>query len=174
MILNRIALFFAIVFGFAATQAPEFWQQYRQRLGGAIDELTTIVGQFDSDAAAQHLNEQHAVSRLEANPDPLAQGRGAEMQHIIDRLARLRQSEAAFNSTNVVSKWIALAETFDPTIAARAYEAYQPAIPTTPDGFISGLVGFVIGWLLTHLIGLPIRHRKKLFAPRQKPEVVEA
>jgi hypothetical protein len=173
MILNRIALFFAFVFGFASTQAPEFWQQYQQRLGGAIDELATIVSQFDSEATAQHLSESQAVNRLEANPDPLAQGRGAEMQRIVNRLARLRRGAAAFNSTNVISKWIALAETFDPTIAQRAYEAYQPAVPTTPDGFISGVIGFVIGWILTHLIGLPIRHRKKIFGPRREPEVIE-
>jgi hypothetical protein len=174
MIINRIALFFAFIFGFASTQAPEFWQQYEQRLGGAIDELAAIVSHFDTDAAAQHLNETQAVARLETNPDPLAQGRGAEMQHLIDRLARLRKSQAAFNSPNVLSKWMALAETFDPTIAARAYEAYQPAVPTTPDGFISGVIGFVLGWILTHLVGLPIHHRKKLFGPRQKPDVVEA
>jgi hypothetical protein len=174
MIINRIALFFAFIFGFASTQAPEFWQQYQQRLGGAIDELATIVGQFDSDAAKQHLTEPQAIKRLEADADPLAQGRGVEMQHLTDRLARLRKAQAAFNSPNVASKWIALAETYDPAIAARAYEAYQPAVPTTPDGFISGVIGFVIGWILTHLIGLPIRHRKKLFGPPQKPDVVEA
>ena len=70
------------------------------------------------------------------------------MQRIVNRLTRLRRGAAAFNSTNVISKWIALAETFDPTIAARAYEAYQPAVPTTPDGFISEIIGFVIGWRL--------------------------
>jgi hypothetical protein len=174
MILNRIALFFAFVFGFASTQAPEFWQQYQQRLGGAIDELQTIVTQFDNNAAAQHLTETQAIKRLEANSDPLAQGQGVEEQRIVDRLARLRKAAAAFNSTNVVSKWIALAENFDPSIAQRAYEAYQPAVPTTSDGFVSGLLGFVIGWLLTHLISLPVRHHKKLFGPRQRPEVIEA
>lgn len=174
MILGRVALFFAFLFGFTATQAPEFWQQYQQRLGGAIDELAAIVAQFDKDAAAQHVDESQAVTRLEANSDPLAQGRGVEMQHIIDRLAKLRRAAAAFNSSNVVSKWIALARTFDPAIAARAYEAYQPAVPTTTDGFISGLIGFVIGGALVHLIGLPIRHRKKLFGRRAEPDVIEA
>ena len=174
MILNRIALFFAFVFGFASTQAPEFWQQYEQRLGGAIDELAAIVSQFDTQAGAQHLNEQQAVARLEANADPLAQGRGAEMQHLIDRLARLRRAQAAFNSPNVLSKWIALAATFDPTIAARAYEAYQPAVPTTPDGFISGVIGFILGGGLVHLIGLPIRHGKKLLGRKPEADVIKA
>ncbi|MEW6437470.1 MAG: DUF2937 family protein [Pseudomonadota bacterium] len=174
MIINRITLFFAFVFGFASTQAPEFWQQYEQRLGGAIDELAAIVSQFDTEAGAQHLNEAQAVARLEADADPLAQGRGAEMQHLIDRLARLRKAQAAFNSPNVVSKWIALVETFDPTIAARAYEAYQPAVPTTPDGFISGLIGFVLGGGLVHLIGLPIRHRKKLLGRKPQTGTAQA
>ena len=34
-----------------ATQAPEFAQQYRQRLGGAIDELRGMVAQFDAEAS---------------------------------------------------------------------------------------------------------------------------
>ncbi len=174
MTIGRIALFFAFIFGLASTQAPEFWQQYQQRLGGAIDELAAIVGQFDTEAKAQHLDEKQAIARLESDPDPLAQGRGAEMQHIIDRLAKLRHGAAAFNSRNVLSKWMALAETFDPTIAARAYEAYEPAVPTTPDGFISGLIGFIIGGGLVHLVGLPIRHRKKLFGHRPAPDVVKA
>lgn len=174
MIISRFALFFAFVFGLVSTQAPEFWQQYKQRLGGAIDELAAIVAQFDTDAAAQHLTQAQAIARLESDPDPLAQGRGVEIEHLIDRLGKLRHAPAAFDQPNVAAKWTALAETFDPQIAERAYEAYEPAIPTTPDGFISGLIGFVIGGGLVHLIGLPIRHRKKLFRRRNAPDVVEA
>jgi hypothetical protein len=173
MIIGRFALFFAFVFGLAATQAPEFWQQYKQRLGGAIDELTAIVAQFDMDAAAQYLTRGQAIARLESDPDPLAQGRGVEMQHLVGRLTKLRQAAAAFEQTNVFAKWVALATTFDPQIAARAYEAYEPAVPTTPDGFISGLIGFIIGGTLVQLIGLPIRHRKRLFR-RRVADVVEA
>ncbi|MGP8232224.1 MAG: DUF2937 family protein [Methylovirgula sp.] len=174
MIIGRFALFFAFVFGLVSTQAPEFWQQYKQRLGGAIDELAAIVTQFDADATAHQLTQAQAIARLESDPDPLAQGRGVEMQHLIDRLAKLRHAASAFDAPNVAAKWVALAETFDPQIAARAYEAYEPAIPTTPDGFISGLIGFVIGGGLVHLIGLPIRHRKTLFRRRRAPDVVEA
>ena len=134
MIIGRIALFFALLFGLPSTQMPEFWQQYRQRLGGAIDELTAIVTQFDTQAAGQHLTQDAAIARLEANPDPLAQGRGDEMHRIIARLAKLRRAAAAFNDPNIAGKWATLVETFDPYIAARAYETFQPAIPTTADG----------------------------------------
>ncbi len=174
MILNRIALFFAFVFGFASTQAPEFWQQYQQRLGGAIDELTTIVSQFDSEAAAQHLSESQAVDRLEAIP--IRWRRAAARKCSASSTGWRGSAGAQPRSTRRTSSrnGSRLAETFDPTIAQRAYEAYQPAVPTTSDGFISGVIGFVIGWILTHLISLPIRHRKKIFGPRQEPEVIEA
>jgi hypothetical protein len=42
-LLVAISLVFAALFG----QAPEFAQQYAQRLGGAIDELDRIERHFD-------------------------------------------------------------------------------------------------------------------------------
>jgi hypothetical protein len=173
MIIGRIALFFAFVFGLASTQMPEFWQQYRQRLGGAIDELTVIVAQFDTQATAQNLTEPAAVARLEANPDPLVQGRGDEMQRIITRLGKLHRAAEAFNDPNIAGKWMTLAKTFDPYIAERAYSTFQPAIPTSAEGFIAGVIGFIVGGGIVHLIGLPIRHRHKLFGRRPKTDTVE-
>lgn len=134
MIIGRIALFFALLFGIATTQMPEFLQQYRQRLGGAIDELTMIVAQFDAQSAGQNLTEDAAIARLEANPDPLVQGRGDEMQRIVARLAKLRRAATAFNEPDIADKWGTIAATFDPHIAARAYETFQPAVPTTGEG----------------------------------------
>ena len=34
--------------GIVASQGPEFSQQYRQRLGGAIDELKQVIARFDA------------------------------------------------------------------------------------------------------------------------------
>jgi Protein of unknown function (DUF2937) len=166
MIIRRLALFFAMLFGFATTQLPEFAQQYRQRLGGAIDELAAIVEKFDQESVAQGLSEAGGIARLEANADPLAKERGEDMATTIARLANLRRAEAAFDSRNSFAKWQTLVTTFDPRIAARAYETYQPAVPATYDGLIAGIIGFVIGGALTHLFGLPIKYRHSLFRRR--------
>ena len=45
MILRRLAFAVSLLLGALASQLPEFAQQYRQRLGGAIDELQRIVAQ---------------------------------------------------------------------------------------------------------------------------------
>lgn len=55
MILRRLALGFALFCGVVASQLPEFAQQYRQRLGGALDELTALVDQFASESRATGL-----------------------------------------------------------------------------------------------------------------------
>jgi hypothetical protein len=166
MIVSRIALFFAMVVAIATTQLPEYMQQYRQRLGGAIDELAAVVAQFDNEAKAEGLSETDGIARLEANSDRLAKARGVDMANNVARLAKLQRSAAALDNPNRFVRWQTFATTFDTRVAARAYEAFQPAVPTTADGFVAGLIGFVIGGGLVHVFALPIRYRHKLFRGR--------
>ncbi len=51
MILKRLVFALALFLATLASQVPEYAQQYRQRLGGAVDELTRIIAAFDADAA---------------------------------------------------------------------------------------------------------------------------
>ena len=68
----RIAAFALGLLGaVTASQGPEFAQQYRQRLGGSIDELHRIVARFDADAAANGETRERAIGRLRGNPDDL-------------------------------------------------------------------------------------------------------
>jgi non-ribosomal peptide synthetase component F len=166
MIVRRLVLFFAVLCGLATTQLPEFVQQYRQRLGGAVDEIAAIVAHFDAEAQDLGMTQAEAIGRLETNPDRLVEARGRDMEHLIARLAKLRRALAALESSDATVKWGTFLTTFDPAIAARAYEAYQPAVPTTLDGALAGLVGFVFGGALAHLVSLPVRHGSKLFRRR--------
>lgn len=168
MIIGRIAFFFAIVFGIATTQLPEFVQQYRQRLGGAIDEISAIIARFDNEAHDNGLTENAAIAKLENNPDPLVKARGVDMERLIKRFNKLETVQTALESSNTLQKWTTFVTSFDSSIATRAYETYQPAVPTTSDGFVAGVIGFIVGGGLVHLLGLPIRHRHKLFRRRGK------
>ena len=51
------------------SQFPEFSQQYIQRMGGAVDELTRFVAEFDADAAELGLSRQAALVDLAAGGD---------------------------------------------------------------------------------------------------------
>ena len=53
MLARRLALAIAVLAGLIGSQAPEFAQQYRQRLGGALEELNRIVSEFDAEVRAR-------------------------------------------------------------------------------------------------------------------------
>ncbi len=90
MLARRLALAIALIAGLIGSQGPEFAQQYRQRIGGALDELERIVAAFDAEAAGERLTPSEAVRRLETNGDPLARRRGEDIARTIDRARRLQ------------------------------------------------------------------------------------
>jgi hypothetical protein len=159
MLWRRLALAVGLVCGLIGTQAPEFAQQYRQRLAGAVDELTRVVAAFDAEAQGEGLPPDAAVRRLEDNADPLARERGQDMAADKARLVHLKDALAAFNESAPVQRLFSTLETFDPTTARRAWSDYQPAIPTTVEAFTIGGAAWALGWLATHMTLWPARRR---------------
>ena len=160
MLFRRFALAIGLVLAALASQLPEFTQQYRQRLGGALDELRTMVAQFDRDAADQSLTPDQAVARLSGSADPLVQGRGRAAAEVASRAARLQRQREAFATSGPLSEYAVLAEDFDTEIARHALSDFRPALPVTTGGFVAAALGFLVGWTLTHLAGRPLRRRR--------------
>jgi hypothetical protein len=159
MLIPRLSFAFAVVAAVAASQLPEFAQQYRQRLGGAIDELSREVVQFDVEAEAASLTPEGAIDRLRQNSDSLAHKRGDAMVYTIDRLGRLQHQRDSFASAGPLLRVVVMMRDFDVPIAARAFENFEPAVPTTSESFICMAIGFFAGGGLIRLLGLPFRRR---------------
>jgi hypothetical protein len=90
MLVRRLALAIALLAGLIGSQGPEFAQQYRQRLGGALEELNRIASEFDAEVRRQNLTPAEGLKRLEDNSDPLARERGEDMGKAIARAASQR------------------------------------------------------------------------------------
>ena len=161
MIFRRIAFFIAALCGLAMTQLPEFVEQYRQRLGGAIDELAAVVARFDSDSAQHGLTQSAGIDRLHANGDKFVRERGDEIQDDIARLANLRKTQAAFKSEGPIARIATFATHYDQRIARGAYNDFEPAVPTSPEALALGLFGFVFGGGVIHLTGHQVRRRRR-------------
>ena len=159
MALRRLAVAIGVLCALIGVQGPEFAQQYRQRLAGAIDELTRVVAQFDADAARQSLAPDQAIARLKANVDPLARERGDAAAADQTRLARLQDAQAALKDPGPVRRLWAFVVDFDPEIASRTFADYEPAAPTTVEAFVVGALAGLWGWGSTHLCAWPIRRR---------------
>jgi hypothetical protein len=165
MFLRRIAVLIGLFFAVITSQLPEYAQQYRQRLGGAIDELNAIIERFNAEAAQSGLNENQGITHLQQSDDRFVQQRGDQMRDTIMRRDRLEKQAEDFAKAGPVGRVLVLAEDFDPKIAARAYQAYEPAVPTTSEGLIAGVIGFVFGGGLIHLLAWPIRRRRRRAEP---------
>jgi hypothetical protein len=157
MLAGRLAFAIGMVCALIGVQGPEFAQQYRQRLAGAIDELTRIVATFDEEAASRSLGRNEAIARLEANTDPLARERGADIDSDIQRLDRLKNSQAAFQQPASLARIVSLAHNYDPATAWRTWKDFEPAVPTSIEAIVAGALAFGWGWGATHLCAWPIR-----------------
>ncbi len=159
MVVRRLALAIGLLCALVGSQLPEFAQQYRQRLGGALDELNRMIAQFDSEAASQSLTREQGVDRLKSNPDALAQQRGEAVNQGVDRARRLARQQEAFQSGGPVTRLVALVENFDANTATQAVRDYEPAVPITFEDFVVAGIALVLGWSATHLCAWPIRRR---------------
>jgi hypothetical protein len=165
MFVRRIALLIGLVFAVIASQLPEFAQQYRQRLGGALDELNAQVARFDADASQSGITRDEGVSRLQKSDDRFVQERGEQARDTITRRDRLQRQSEGFANAGPVTRLIILAGDFDPTVARGAYQTFEPGVPVTSEGIIAGIVGFLLGGGLTHLAARPLRRRWRRTEP---------
>lgn len=166
MVLRRIVFFLAIVMGIVASQVPEFAQQYRQRLGGAIDELTRVLGEFDADAARMNLTREAGIDRLLGNADTFVRQRGEQVRADVERVARLGRQLDAYAEAGPFWRLGVFARQYEPEIARRAAENFEPAVPVTSEGLFATLCGFLAGWLGGRAVIAPIQRRRRTRAGR--------
>ena len=156
-IARTMAVAFGLFGGVAASQGPEFAQQYRQRLGGAIDELRRVVQRFDTDATANGQSREVAVDRLRTNPDNLVSRQGDAMRANIERLERLERHRQAFIEAGPFERLVTTMRHGDVDLMRAAYQDFEPAVPATQEGVVAAGAGFLGGWGLAFFIGMMIR-----------------
>jgi hypothetical protein len=166
MLARRFALAVAVLAGLIGSQGPEFAQQYRQRLGGALEELNRIVAEYDAEARRENLTPAEGLNRLEANADPLARRRGEDLAETIDRAKRLSEQLQAISAGGPLTRLYVVARDFDPEIAKSALDNYEPAAPLTLGALAAAGLAAFWGCAAAHLIAWPFRRRSQLRAMR--------
>jgi hypothetical protein len=157
-----LVLLLAIAGGTAGSQAPEFSQQYLQRLGGAVSELREVAEIFDEDARAEGLQREAALNRLIRSEDSLTRRRGDSMATTLDRYENLAAQYRALEAARPIIRPVEMLHHPDPKIIREAWEIYEPAVPVTQPGIAWGLLGTgaigIFVWALT----FPFRRRRRV------------
>ncbi len=134
----------ALLFGATGSQLPEFVQQYSQRLGGAVDELTGFVAQFDEDARAAGLSRNAALKEYTARNSEFLGRRGDTVAETIQRYERLKTQKADLDGASPVGRVVKFIINPQSDIAGRAWEDFKPAMPLTFEGGVFALLGVLL------------------------------
>jgi hypothetical protein len=153
-----------------AAQAPEFFQQYLQRLGGHLDEIRRQLAAFESAAHAAGKPWVQFVADTTANPDPGLAKLGSTMAATAARADELAAAHAALLDASVWSRPWAFFAHLDLEIAHATAAVFKPAVPTTIEGAVYAALGIGVAFGLWHfLIRLPLR---RVLSAKKPPATV--
>lgn len=153
-----------------ASQAPQFMQQYKQRLGGAIDELAMVVRHFDRDAQIAGIDRASAIERYTRSGDSFFVRRGTSMQASITRWHDMSDHWRALTSSNLFTKLPVFITGADKDLLAKTWNDYKPAIPATPEGLAYSGVGFLFSHLIFGSILSLFRRRPRRYVEPVREE----
>ncbi len=126
------------------SQAPEFMQQYVQRLGGHLDEARRQLEQFKKVAAQSGLSLEQFIAQTNANADAAVAKLGGVMSEASVRVEHLETAQAAIAAASPLGRPWAFLQHVDAEIANATWSFYKPAVPTTVEGALYALVGMAV------------------------------
>lgn len=141
-------LLFGFIGALLTSQFPEFFQQYTQRLGGRLDEVTAQVTALEGRAADAGKDLPSYLRGLQLHRDVDVRREGMALQALVQRRAALAE---AYRALAGVDRWwraSAFVEHADWDVAAATLEVYRPAMPVTPEAGVYAGAGLGAGVLV--------------------------
>lgn len=162
-----VVLIAALAGGLGGSQLPEFAQQYRQRLGGALAELHAIVEQFDADAERNRLTRDAALDTYGDAEQPFLRDRGESMSGTLSRYERLFEQKVRLEAAPTLMRPVVVLNQPDSTVLEGAWSDFEPAVPVTTTGFVWAALGFLLlGGLFSLIRQLGGVARRRTFGSR--------
>ena len=126
------------------SQAPEFMQQYLQRLGGALSEAQRQLEQFKNVAAQSGQTLTELVAHSKASTDIAMAKLGGVMEAASLRVSELSTAETAIREASPFTRPFAFLRHVDSQIMQDTWTIFKPAVPTTMEGLMYAAAGLVI------------------------------
>lgn len=162
MILRGIILAGGVLGAATASQFPEYSQQYRQRLGGAVDALEEVVSDFDASAQSEGLSREAALAQMQGTA--FLDRRRADMSRTFARYEQLQADIDALEGAGPFMRAYHVARSADAEVAAAALDTFEPAVPLSVAGGIFAGGGFLAGliavWTMLKLLLWPFGRRR--------------
>lgn len=143
-LLDRIVLVGGAI---AGGTTPSFVAQYRQRVGGRLDQVLQDLAPFQAIADRYHGGSLEAlVQHHLASTDPTFHAEGAAIQAMMDSAVRLREAYQALQGS-LAEQLAYLAANADPEIVRATWEVYDPSFVVSLESLLAaGVIGVAL-WL---------------------------
>jgi DNA-binding phage protein len=151
-------------------QAPEFMQQYLQRLGGHLAEARRQLAQFEEIARQAGKTVQELATQYAANADPAVVSVGKLVSDTELRVSALGSAEVALRDASVWGRPFVFLRQLDWEIARGTGSVYKPAVPTTIEGLLYALIGVTLILALYYGLIRPLTLRLFGASSAPKPE----
>lgn len=146
---GRIANGLAAILGAGfASQFPEFYQQYVQRLGGRLDQAELQEARIAQAAEDQGLSVPDYVQRFLTSEDPVFRGEGLLLQETLKDAEQLRAALAELVAASPLERPFTFLQNVDSGLFRATMEAYVPAMPVSVEGFTYAALGMLLGLAL--------------------------
>ncbi len=143
-ILDRIVLVAGIV---AAGCIPTFISQYRQRLGGRLDQVLKDIEPFQQIANQYHHGSLAELIQYHMNSaDATFRNEGAALQAMVSAAEQLRRALHALNTDLFHQLSYLLTGGLDRQIARSSWEIYAPSFNLTVESVVFAAVVGVLVW----------------------------
>ena len=141
------------------SQSPEIAQQYRQRLGGAVEEMRTVVEDFDKDAAASNLTREEALRIMKRSSDDLVHDRGVSMEKAVNRFVALDRQRFQMENAHPLTRPLFVLQYPDQKLLEGVWADFEPAVPLTSAGALYGGIGALLFAFFARMGIAPLRNR---------------
>ena len=144
-IFDRIILVVGVI---AAGCFPSFVAQYRQRVGGRLDQVLQDIAPFQEIANKLHHGSLHELIQHHFDSvDTTFHKEGAALQAMLDSAEQLRKVLHALD-TDLIHQFIYLLTNADPLIVHSTWEIYSPAFNLTAESVVFASVVGILVWLI--------------------------
>jgi hypothetical protein len=133
------------------SQAPEFVQQYVQRLEGHLDEARLQVLRFKDAASQSGMTLEQLMAGAGQNPDPAMGRLGGVVRSAIARVNELGVADDAMRHASAWTRPFVFVSHLDWGIARATLAIYRPAVPVTAEGLSYALAGMILVLAAYHL-----------------------
>lgn len=175
MLKRIIVLCVALTGAAGGSQAPEFTQQYLQRLGGWVDSYQDRVTRLDARAKQFNMTREQYIAALQASADPKVRNEAANIASWPVYLKRYTEMQQFLQNGPVWMQPVRLVQSyrdsaFKPIVMA-TWKEYRFGTQFTGTGAAFAGAGFVLGWLATGIgLGIALAPVNIIRRRREKPK----